>query len=91
MGKDASADQVGTAEARKPGLFGRLVATHWVALLLALVTIVFIAQNRAEVPIQVFWIEVRAPLWFALVGTALVGLLVGVLGSRRRTARAARV
>lgn len=49
MGKDASADQVGTTEARKPGLFGRLV------------------------------------------GTALVGLLVGVLGSRRRSARAARV
>jgi putative membrane protein len=61
-----------------------LRTAHGVALLLAVLAVAFIAQNRNRVTIDVFWLQVVAPLWLTLLLTAVVGLLVGLLGSRRR-------
>jgi putative membrane protein len=62
----------------------RLLIAHWAAVVLTVIAVVFILQNRAEVSVDLFWLKATAPLWFVLVGTLVLGLLVGVLGSRRR-------
>lgn len=66
----------------------RLLVAHWAALVLTVIAVVFIAQNRADVSIDLFWLHATAPMWFVLVGTLLVGVLVGVLASRRRARNA---
>lgn len=54
------------------------------ALVLVLLAVVFIAQNRDPVSIHLFWLHLSAPQWFLLTVTALVGVAVGALLKGRR-------
>jgi uncharacterized integral membrane protein len=54
------------------------------ALVLALVAIVFIAQNRDRVSINLLWATLSAPQWLLLTFTALIGVAVGGLLRGRR-------
>ncbi|WP_249522397.1 lipopolysaccharide assembly protein LapA domain-containing protein [Modestobacter marinus] len=61
------------------------VRPAWVlAAVLALLTVVFIAQNRDRVSIHLFTATVPAPLWLLLTITVLVGAAVGALVRTRR-------
>lgn len=61
------------------------VRPAWVlAAVLALVTVLFIAQNRDRVSIHLFTATVSAPLWLLLTITVLVGAAVGALLRARR-------
>jgi uncharacterized integral membrane protein len=62
---------------------GAALAAHWVAVVIAVAAIAFIAQNRTSVSIQLFWLTIDAPMWFVLVCTVATGALIGFLGSRR--------
>ncbi|MFD6276982.1 DUF1049 domain-containing protein [Streptomyces sp. NPDC060209] len=55
--------------------------------LLAVLTIVFICVNTAEVTIRVIIPKVTMPLWAALLGVFLAGVLCGAYLFRRRAAR----
>jgi uncharacterized integral membrane protein len=55
--------------------------------LLAVLTLVFICVNTAEVTIRVIIPEVTMPLWAALLGVFLAGGLCGAYLFRRRAAR----
>ncbi|MCG5219228.1 LapA family protein [Streptosporangium sp. KLBMP 9127] len=55
----------------------------WLALVLLVLAIVFILQNRQEAAIQLFMIVVTAPLWITLVACVAIGMLIGALMSRR--------
>ncbi len=55
-----------------------------VALLVAVLMAIFIAQNRAAVTIQLFTINLTSPLWLILVVVAVLGALIGFLLGRRR-------
>lgn len=57
-----------------------------VALLLAVLVVAFIVQNRATVTLSLLTIQVSAPLWMAFLATAVLGALIGWL----LTGRAAR-
>lgn len=53
-------------------------------LVLLGLTAVFIGQNREPVNLELFTIDVLAPLWIVLALVGLVGLLVGLLLTRRQ-------
>jgi uncharacterized integral membrane protein len=54
------------------------------ALVLLAVAVVFILENRQLTEIRLLLPVVLMPLWAALTGTLLIGLLVGVLVDRQR-------
>jgi uncharacterized integral membrane protein len=57
------------------------------ALVLAALALLLVLQNRDPVSLQVFALELTAPLWVAFMATLAVGVLVGWLASGRRKAR----
>ena len=61
-----------------------VTAGRLVALGLAALAVVFIAQNRDRVRISLFTIDVTAPIWLILTVMVLVGMAVGVLLRARR-------
>lgn len=62
---------------------GRVPPRVWLALVLVLLALVFILQNRQEAAIQLFLVVVTAPLWIALLVCVAVGILIGALLGRR--------
>jgi uncharacterized integral membrane protein len=54
------------------------------ALAVAALLLLFVVQNRDPVRIELFTIDVSAPLWIILVVVAALGVLVGHLLTRRR-------
>ena len=60
---------------------------QWLGLLLVVVAIVFIAQNRNDVTIWLLWASVSAPLWLVLTVVALIGVAAGYLFGRRNRRR----
>ncbi|MFJ4841168.1 DUF1049 domain-containing protein [Streptomyces sp. NBC_01166] len=56
-------------------------------IVLAILAIVFICVNTAEVTIRVIIPKVTMPLWAALLGVFLAGGLCGAYLFRRRAAR----
>lgn len=65
---------------RVPPVSPRLV----IAVVLALLLVVFVAQNRDETSIEILLIDVSAPLWLILTFVAVLGATVGSLLTRRR-------
>lgn len=59
-------------------------------LAFAMVISIFAVQNSLSVPIKLFFWTIRPPLVYVIFGTALVGLLAGILLgsiSRRKTSK----
>jgi putative membrane protein len=54
------------------------------ALILAILAVVFIAQNRARVEVSFFTVDVSAPMWLLLTIMTVVGLALGLLIGRLR-------
>ena len=55
-----------------------------VALVVAVLTVVFVLQNRDQVGVHLFTLTLSAPLWLMLVVMIAVGLLIGVVPTHRR-------
>ena len=53
------------------------------AIVLAVAAAVFILQNLYRVRVQFFFFHASAPLWLIMLGTLVVGYLIGRLSSRR--------
>ena len=59
--------------------------TRWVvAAVLLVIAVVFILENRQLTEIRLLIPVVFMPLWAALAGTLLVGIIIGVLLDRQR-------
>ena len=69
---------------QQKSLASYFTATRVAGLVLAVLAVAFIVQNRVSTSIQVFWVEVSTPLWFTLLSVFVIGWVVGVLTSRRR-------
>ncbi len=54
----------------------------WVALVLLVLAVSFVAQNRDTVRVRWLTFSVTSPLWAALLVMMLVGLLIGLLVRR---------
>ncbi|MFI5428537.1 lipopolysaccharide assembly protein LapA domain-containing protein [Aeromicrobium sp. UC242_57] len=61
-----------------------LIRERWIAIVLVVLTVLFIVQNRNQVDINLFWIHVRMSLWLVLFVMAAIGAAIGYLASRRR-------
>ncbi len=73
---------------RKRNVIVRVVSAHWVPLVIAALAVLFIAQNRDEVSVDLFWAHLTSPLWLFLAVMTVAGLVIGVLAARRRTRQA---
>ena len=62
---------------------------QWLGLLLVVIAIAFIAQNRSDVTIALLWATLSAPLWLVLTLISVIAFGGGYLlawgrGRRRR-------
>ncbi|WP_456694796.1 lipopolysaccharide assembly protein LapA domain-containing protein [Aeromicrobium sp. P5_D10] len=61
-----------------------VVRERWIAIVLVILTVAFILQNRNRVDINLFWMHVSMPLWLVLFLITAIGVAIGYLVSRRR-------
>lgn len=66
------------------GRGGTLRPRQVAALLLAVVAVVFVLQNRGETTLAFFGVSFAAPLWLYTLIALLVGGLIAALLSRRK-------
>ena len=64
---------------------GQFALRYWVALILAALAAIFIAQNRDRQNVRILWITVESPMWFIMTVMLVVGVLIGLLLRRRRS------
>ncbi|MFD4365950.1 hypothetical protein [Rhodococcus sp. NPDC058521] len=72
-----------TAKSSSRNILARVSPGQWAALILTILLVVFVLQNRAKTSITLFWMNLSAPLWFTLLAVFVVGWVVGVLTNRR--------
>ncbi|WP_249359321.1 hypothetical protein [Nocardia cyriacigeorgica] len=68
----------------KRSFLQRVSPTQWLALVLTILAVVFILQNRSKVSIDILAITITSPMWVALLAIFVVGWAAGVLTMRRR-------
>ncbi|NKY49884.1 DUF1049 domain-containing protein [Nocardia vermiculata] len=71
----------------KRSILSRVSPTQWVALVLLVLAIIFVAENRGRTSIEFLLIEITSPMWLVLLVMFAVGWLAGVLTMRRRGRR----
>lgn len=74
--------------ARKTAPAKKIPVKLIVGLVLIAIALVFLLQNRQTVDIRVFTTTISGPLWAALTGVLVLGLLAGFLLAR--TSRSSR-
>lgn len=70
------------ADEKNSGVTG-FALRNWLALVLAVLAVAFIAQNRDRVPVHLFWLTVTAPMWLLLTALFAAGWVIGILVRRR--------
>ncbi|WP_199256966.1 LapA family protein [Tomitella fengzijianii] len=68
----------------RSSFLSRLSFTQWIAVVLAILAIIFVLMNRDTTSISFFGVTVSAPLWLTLILVFAVGWLTGVLTMRKR-------
>ncbi|MFE2959327.1 LapA family protein [Nocardia tengchongensis] len=70
-------------EPSKPSVLARISPKQWVAIVLTVLAVLFILENRHKVDIEFLLMTIRSPMWLVLLATFAVGWLVGLLARRR--------
>lgn len=60
------------------------LADRWGSIVLIVLAIIFIAQNRTRVSTHLLWVTVSAPNWVVLTALFVVGAISGALWRGRR-------
>ncbi|MBF6448022.1 MULTISPECIES: lipopolysaccharide assembly protein LapA domain-containing protein [Nocardia] len=68
----------------KPSLLSRISARQWVAIVLAVLAVIFVVQNHHRVDINILTVTISSPMWLVLLIMFLVGWIVGLLTRRSR-------
>ncbi|WP_067690144.1 DUF1049 domain-containing protein [Nocardia jejuensis] len=68
----------------KPSLISRISRNQWLAIILIVLAIAFIAENRHRVDIEFLLLTISSPMWLVLLVTFAVGWLAGFLIRRSR-------
>jgi uncharacterized integral membrane protein len=68
----------------KPSFVSRISATQWLAIVLTVLAVLFIIENRHRVEIEFLLITIRSPMWLVLLVMFVVGWLAGLLVRRVR-------
>ena len=61
-----------------------ILKTRWIPIVLVILAVVFIAENRYRTTIELFWLKITSPLWLILLVLFAVGFAAGRLSARRR-------
>ncbi len=56
---------------------------RWQAIVLTIVAVVFIVQNRHDTKITFLWMDLRSPMWLTLTAVTLLGVVIGIFVNRR--------
>lgn len=64
-----------------------VLKTHWAPILLVILAVVFIAENRYSTTIELFWLKITSPLWLILLVLFAVGFAAGRLSARRKAVK----
>ncbi|MGY1728589.1 lipopolysaccharide assembly protein LapA domain-containing protein [Geodermatophilus sp. SYSU D01062] len=83
MAKTSPASTPPAAPSTRPAR-RRIRSGQVLALVLAVVTVAFIVQNRDRVTVDLFTVDVSAPLWLILTIVLLIGVLLGMILRSRR-------
>lgn len=67
---------------KSSAVFG-LTARQWISVALLIVVGVFILQNLYRVRVQLLLFHAAAPLWAVILGTLIIGYLIGRFSVRR--------
>lgn len=65
------------------GPLAMLTPRRITALVLTVLVLVFVFQNRDEAVLQLLGIRITAPLWLASLALLVIGIAIGSLVSRR--------
>ena len=71
----------------KRSTLSRISPAQWIAIVLAVLAIIFIVQNHHRVDINILMVTITSPLWLVLLVIFVVGWLAGLLTLRTRRAR----
>ncbi|MFE3002213.1 hypothetical protein ACFXG4_45510 [Nocardia sp. NPDC059246] len=71
-------------EPAKPSLLSKISMKQWIAIVLTVLAVMFIAENRHRVDIEFLLMTIRSPMWLVLLVTFAIGWVVGVLTVRSR-------
>ena len=61
-----------------------LTVKNWIAIVGAIVALVFILQNQQRVRVELLFLNLNAPLWIALGVVLLIGWIIGRFSFRKR-------
>ena len=61
-----------------------LTVKNWIAIVGAIVSLVFILQNQQRVRVELLFLNLNAPLWIALGVVLLIGWIIGRFSFRKR-------
>ncbi|MEV0293850.1 hypothetical protein [Nocardia sp. NPDC050710] len=67
----------------KRSLLRRVSPNQWLALVLTILAVVFVFENRGTVSIEFLLISVTSPMWLILLMMFAVGWIAGMLMRRR--------
>ena len=81
MGTTERSDKRGRLSVRE------FLRRRWLAIVLVIVAVIFILQNRSQASLSLFNLNIVMALWLILAIVFIVGLLAGFLLSRRRHRR----
>lgn len=68
---------------QKPHWIQRITIKQWSAVTLTVIALVFILQNLYRARVQLLFFHTSAPLWAVMLGTLMVGYLIGRFSTRR--------
>lgn len=70
--------------AEKPNFFSRFSPLNWIAIVLFVLAVIFVLQNRGTVTVDLFWLTVQSPQWLNISVVFLIGWLTGYFSGRRK-------
>ena len=68
---------------REGGSVEDFLRHRWQAIVLTIVVVVFIVQNRHDTKITFLWMDLTSPMWLTLTAVTLLGVVIGIFVNRR--------
>lgn len=71
----------------KRSLLSHITPNQWIALVITVLAVIFVAANRNKVSIEFLLVSVTSPLWLILLVMFVIGWIAGLLTARSRRRR----
>ncbi|UGT61858.1 hypothetical protein [Nocardia asteroides] len=68
----------------RQSLLAKISTGQWLALVFAVLALIFVLSNRGKVQIEFLLVTVTSPMWLILLIMFVIGVLSGALLTRRK-------